>query len=136
LGPRNLASRTATTQVKSPQLDILFRKTLYARTFRRAQGAYHCRRRIENHGPRRHFMPLSNQSSGTNNRLLADDRPIENDCPHTDQDLVGNRACVHDSSMADGNMVSDNAGILVREVQHAIVLNIAVVSDLDAVDIT
>ena len=55
--------------------------------------------------------------------------------PEADQNLVANGAGMHDGRMPDRDIVSDEAGEIVGQVQHGVVLNVRVVPDHDAVDV-
>lgn len=67
--------------------------------------------------------------------MFADCGAIENGCTHADKTFVANCAGVNDGGMADRDIVSKNAGVVVGEVEDGVVLNIAVVTDNDAIDI-
>ena len=54
---------------------------------------------------------------------------------HANQDLIANRAGVNDGGMTDGDVIAQETGKLVGQMQHGIVLDISVVADDDAVDV-
>src|SRR5439155_14925914 len=52
------------------------------------------------------------------------------------QGLITHRAGMHDGGMADGDMIPDQAGKFIREMDDGIVLDIGVMADGDAVNVT
>ena len=61
--------------------------------------------------------------------------PSKNDRPHAHQHLVANRAGVNDGGMAYGDVIAQDTGEVVRQMQDGVVLDVRVVADDDAVDV-
>jgi hypothetical protein len=68
--------------------------------------------------------------------LIAHYGAIENGGPHSNQDFVTHGAGVKDRAVTDRHEAAQDAGIVIGKVKDGIVLDIAVMADDDAVDIS
>ena len=67
--------------------------------------------------------------------LVADDRAIEDGGAHANEHFVANGAGVKDGAVTDGDVVAEQAGKIIGQMEDGIVLDVAVVADDDAVDV-
>ena len=78
---------------------------------------------------------MSHERFRADEGLFANDCAIQNDCAHPNKCFITHLAGVNNRAMADSDPIAKDAGIIIREVQHGVVLNVGMVPDNDAVDI-
>ena len=86
-----------------------------------------------NQGVGRNNGALGNNSTGSYNGALANNGAVQNSGMHADQAVVLNSAGMEQSAVTYGYIIAHDAGIIVSNVQYAVVLNITLTANLDAV---
>lgn len=61
---------------------------------------------------------------------------IEQDSTHADKDFILDGAGMHDGAMTDGDVVADEGGVIIANVDDNAVLNVATGADMDGVNVT
>jgi len=84
----------------------------------------------------RHLRVLGHESSGGDGASGTDAGSIENDGPHADEHLVFHGAGVDDGTMTNGDTISEDAGMIIADMQHGAVLDIGLSAHDNAVDVT
>ena len=72
----------------------------------------------------------------TDEATLPDDRAVENDRTHADQGFVADRAGMDNGTVSYGDTFPDGRPLACRDMNHCIVLNIALIPDHDGGDVT
>ena len=116
-------------------VDVFGRPILQLLAFVRSESFDDFSRRTQDERAGRDFHPLFNQRVCADERLFTDFRAVENGRPHADQTFVANGARVDDGRVADGHVIADDAAEVIGEVKDGVVLNIAVMTDGDAIDV-
>lgn len=93
-------------------------------------------RGAEDEGAGRNFGADCNQRVGPDEALVANSCAVQDRCTHANEDFVADSAGMNYGRVADGYVIADDAGIIVGEVEHGVVLDVGVVADDDAVDVT
>src|SRR2546423_2186212 len=76
------------------------------------------------------------ERASSNDCVVADRRPIHDDGHHYDQDPILDRAAVQDHVVTNRHVVADDEwGGIVRDVQHAEVLDIRAAADANVVHV-
>ena len=99
------------------------------------QGFDNLGRNAGNQGIRRYDGAFGYNSTGSNNGAVADYSAVKHDGMHTDEAVVLNSAGMQQSAVAYGYIIAYDAGVFIGNVQHAVVLDIAVAANLDAVNV-
>lgn len=94
-----------------------------------AQLAHNFRRRSQNQTFWRHNRTLGNQSARTNQRAFAYHRLVQHNRAHANQAAIFNRASMKNRPVSDDNITSDDAGIVIADMKHRMILNIAAPPD-------
>ena len=84
---------------------------------------------------RRYDGALGYNCAGSDDGAVTDNCAVEHGGMHADEAVVFDGAGMQQCAVADGNKITDDAGIFIGNVQHAVVLNVAVAANLDAVDV-
>ena len=92
-------------------------------------GLHHFGRNTHDEGIRRNNGVLGHHGAGSNDRAPADLGTIEDGGMHANQYMVFNLAGMDDSAVADGYIVTDDAGIVVCYVEAAEILHIGTFTD-------
>ena len=100
------------------------------------QRAGHFGRRAQYQGAGRNASAGGDQGACADERLLADHCAVKDDRTHANQYLVANRAGVNDGTMTNGNIMAHDTEAVVRQVQDGVVLDVRVVADDDAIEVT
>src|ERR1700683_3478915 len=76
---------------------------------------------------------LQNHRPGRNDRILADDRIIHHDSAHPDEYPVLDSTAMNDGIVTDRNIVAyDDLRLLISRMNHYPILDIHLVTDMDA----
>lgn len=92
-------------------------------------------RNAGNQGVRRYDGAFGYNSTGSNDRAVADYSAVKYGGMHADEAVVFNGAGMQQSAVAYSYIITDDAGVVISNVQHAVVLNVAVAANLDAVNV-
>jgi len=98
-------------------------------------GPGHAGGRAEDERARWNFRALGHQRPGAHDGLIADDGPVQDDRAHADEHFVAHGAGVNHRGVAHGNVVANDAGIVVGQMDHGVVLDVGMVAHHDAVDV-
>lgn len=104
--------------------------------FLRGQRTDHFRRGTEHHGSGGDAGALGDQGVCPDDALLADLGAVEDGGAHADEAFVPDGAGVDDGGMADGDVAANDRAEVVGQVNHGVVLDVRVIADDDAVDVT
>ena len=99
------------------------------------QGFDNLGRNAGNQGIRRYDGAFGYNSTGSNDRAVTDYSAVKYGGMHADEAVVLNGAGMQQSAVAYSYIITDDAGVVISNVQHAVVLNIAVAANLDAVNV-
>ena len=99
------------------------------------QGFDNLGRNAGNQGIRRYDGAFGYNSTGSNDRAVADYSAVKYGRMHADEAVVLNGAGMEQSAVAYSYIITDDAGVVISNVQHAVVLDIAVAANLDAVNV-
>ena len=99
------------------------------------QGFDNLGRNAGNQGIRRYDGAFGYNGTGSNDRAVADYSAVKYGGMHTDEAVVFNSAGMQQSTVAYGYIIAYNAGVFIGNVQYAVVLDIAVAANLDAVNV-
>ena len=99
------------------------------------QGFDNLGRNAGNQGIRRYDGAFGYNSTGSNDRAVTDYSAVKYGRMHADEAVVLNSAGMQQSAVAYSYIITDDAGVVISNVQHAVVLNIAVAANLDAVNV-
>ena len=99
------------------------------------QGFDNLGRNAGNQGIRRYDGAFGYNSAGSNDRAVADYSAVKYGRMHADEAVVFNGAGMQQSAVAYSYIITDDAGVVISNVQHAVVLDIAVAANLDAVNV-
>ncbi len=80
-------------------------------------------------------MPCVTSARAPMSDCFANDCSIQNHRAHAHEHFVPHFARMHDGAVADGDPVAKHTGIIIRQVQDRVVLNIRVMADDNAVDV-
>ena len=94
-------------------------------------GRNACNQRV-----RRNDGALGYNGAGSNNGAVTDYSTVKHGGMHTDEAVVLNSAGMQQSAVAYGYIIAYDAGGFVGNVQYAVVLDVAVTANLDAVNVT
>ncbi len=122
-------------QTVSPIVYILLRPSSQRCSLGDSKLPNHPRRTPQYHTPRRHHHSLRHQRIRPNNRLRAYQCSIQDRRAHSNQALILDGAGVDDRGVADRDMATEDAGEIISEVQHRVVLNVRIVADHNAIDV-
>ena len=89
-----------------------------------------------NQGIRRNNGAFGYNGAGSNNGAVTDYSTVKHGGMHTDEAVVLNSAGMQQSAVAYGYIIANDAGVFVGNVQYAVVLDVAVTANLDAVNVT
>ena len=78
---------------------------------------------------------MRHQRIRSNEAIVPNHRAVQNRRAHPDQRLVSDRAGVDNRRVANRHVVADEAGQIVGQMHHGVVLNVRVAADDDAVDV-
>ena len=84
---------------------------------------------------RRYDGALGYNCAGSDDGAVTDNCAVKHGGMHADEAVVFDGAGMQQCAVADGNKITDDAGIFISNMQHAVVLNVAVAANLDAVDV-
>lgn len=79
---------------------------------------------------------MRDQGIGPNQAPFPDHGAVQNGCAHAHQNFIGDGAGMQDRSVPDGHEVAYQTWNLIGNVQHRVVLDVRVMPDDDAVDVT
>lgn len=99
------------------------------------QGFDNLGRNAGNQGIRRYDGALGYNGTGSNDRAVTDYSTVKYGRMHADEAVVFNGAGMQQSAVAYSYIITDDAGVVISNVQHAVVLDIAVAANLDAVNV-
>lgn len=88
-----------------------------------------------NQGIRRNNGAFGYNGAGSNNGAVTDYSTVKHGGMHTDEAVVLNSAGMQQSAVAYGYIIANDAGVFVGNVQYAVVLDVAVTANLDAVNV-
>lgn len=92
-------------------------------------------RNAGNKGVRRYDGAFGYNGAGSNDGAVADYSTVKYGGVHTDEAVVLNSAGMQQSAVAYGYIIAYDAGVFIGNVQYAVVLNVAVAANLDAVNV-
>ncbi len=81
-------------------------------------------RRAQHERTGRNFCSLRHQRLGTDQRLPADHRAIQNDRTHANQNFVAHFAGVNNRGVTHGDPIAQEAREIICQVQHRVVLDV------------
>ena len=123
-------------RVVSGETHVFLGRFLETDPFLPRQRADHFGRRTQHQGTGRNLSARRDQSACADERLLADHGAVKNGRSHANQNLIANRAGVNDGDMANSDVIAYDAGEIVRQMQDGIVLDVCMVADNNAVEVT
>jgi len=137
---RLLEERKSLGLEKTPILlgdtDIFGGKDGVMLSFLTGQGADDLSWMSDSEAARREHRLGGHQGSRADHASLPDHRPIEDHRPHPDGAFLLDRAPVQDRTMANNYIPSHQAGILIPDMEDAVILDVTTLADLDPGDIT
>lgn len=87
-------------------------------------------------GPGLYFGAFQHDGPGGNDGIAPDLGVVHNNGAHADQDLVMDRASMHDRVVPDGHIITDDGlCLLIRAVEYGPILYIDFIADPDTVDV-
>jgi hypothetical protein len=78
---------------------------------------------------------FGHEGTRSDDAARADVTAIEEDGTHADEDFIFHPASMHDGAVADGDVVANDGGVVVTDMDDSAVLNVAAGADMDGVDI-
>ena len=73
---------------------------------------------------------------GADEALIADNGAVEHGRTHANENFVADSTGVKDRAVADGHVIAENAGELIGEMQDGVILDVGMVADGDAINVS
>lgn len=116
--------------------DVILGESPQTAPFILSQWADNASGRAVDEGLGRDLHALRDQRIGPDDRLGTDVGAIEDCRSHADEDIIRNGAGMDDGGVTYGDIIADHAGKIVGEMDDGVVLDVRVVANHDAIDIT
>ncbi len=121
--------------MQRPQRDVVIGPGANPGDLIRAKRAYHLRWRSHDERPRRNVNTTRDKCMRADDTSFTNDRAIKDSRPHADEAVVLHGAGMEDRAMTDRDELAHAYWEIIREMNHATVLNVRTLAYFNVIDV-